>query len=160
MPDGKNDLALWNALNRLVMDYWAEVDENGGQQAHQYYEPNGLYAIGNNRFEGAEKIAAFYARRRYGTVLTRHLVCNLRVFGEAERHARTTGLMSLYRADGMSPFQGARPPAMIADFEARCALGDDKLWRLQSHVLRPVFIGTDRPFSLMIDPERLRARSA
>jgi hypothetical protein len=35
--------------------------------------------------------------------------------------------MSLYRADGNPPFQGARPPAMIADFEAQCVLGDDRL---------------------------------
>ena len=42
--------------------------------------------------------------------------------------------MSLYRADGRPPFQWARPPAMIADFEARCVLGDNGLWRFQSHV--------------------------
>jgi hypothetical protein len=39
--------------------------------------------------------------------------------------------MSLYRVDGSPPFQGARPPAMIADFEAQCVLGDDRLWRFQ-----------------------------
>jgi hypothetical protein len=37
--------------------------------------------------------------------------------------------MSLHRADGRSPFQWARPPAMIADFEVRCVLGDNGLWR-------------------------------
>ena len=88
----------------------------------------------------------------------RHIPCT-RDFRHARR-ARLVGVMSLYWADGRPPIDEARPLAMIADFEARCALGDDKLWRLQSHVLRPVFIGTDRPFSLMIDPERLRARSA
>jgi hypothetical protein len=25
---------------------------------------------------------------------------------------------------------------MIADLEAKCVLGDDRLWRFQSHVLR------------------------
>ena len=154
MPDG-DYLALWCALNRLMANYWAEVDENGGEKAHQFYVPDGHYAIGNNRFEGEEKIRAFYARRRYGTVMTRHLICNLRVFGEDERHARMAGVMSLYRADGRSPFQGARPPAMIADFEARCVLGDDRLWRFQSHVLRPIFVGSDVPISLSIDPQHL-----
>jgi len=42
-----NDLALWCALNRLISDYWADVDENGGQTAHEFYVPEGLYAIGN-----------------------------------------------------------------------------------------------------------------
>jgi len=75
-----DDLALWYALNRLMTNYWADVDSNGGAQAHEFYLPDALYAVGNNRFEGEEKICAFYARRRYGTVLTRHLVSNLRVF--------------------------------------------------------------------------------
>ena len=154
MPDG-DYLALWCALNRLMANYWAEVDENGGEQAHQFYVPDGHYAIGNNRFEGEEKIRAFYARRRYGTVMTRHLICNLRVFGEDERHARMAGVMSLYRADGRSPFQGARPPAMIADFEARCMLGDDRLWRFQSHVLLPFIVGSDLPASIVIKPQTL-----
>jgi hypothetical protein len=44
---------------------------------------------------------------------------------------------------------------MIADFEAQCVLGDDRLWRFQSHVLRPIFVGSDVPISLSIDPQRL-----
>jgi hypothetical protein len=66
--------------------------------------------------------------------------------------------MSLYRADGRPPFQWARPPAMIADFEARCVLGDNGLWRFQSHVLRPIFVGSDLPASISIDPQRLKER--
>ena len=85
----------------------------------------------------------------------RHLVDNPRVFRDDARHARAAGVMSLYRADGSPPFQGARPPAMIADFEAQCVLGDDRLWRFQSHVLRPIFVGSDVPISLSIDPQRL-----
>jgi hypothetical protein len=61
--------------------------------------------------------------------------------------------MSLYRADGSAPFQGARPPAMIADFEVQCVLGEDQLWRFQSHVLRPIFVGSDLSISLSIDPQ-------
>jgi hypothetical protein len=41
----------------------------------------------------------------------------------------------------------------------KCVLGDDRLWRFQSHTLRPIFVGRDHPFSLTIDPDRLRARS-
>jgi hypothetical protein len=63
--------------------------------------------------------------------------------------------MSLYRADGRPPFQRARPPAMIADFEAHCVFGDDRLWRFQSHVLHPIFVGSDLPASISIDPQRL-----
>ena len=34
MPD-TDDLALWYALNRLMTNYWAEVDSNGRAQAHE-----------------------------------------------------------------------------------------------------------------------------
>jgi hypothetical protein len=150
-----DELALWCALNRLMANYWAEVDESGGRQAHEFYLPDAVYAIGNNRFEGRDKIAAFYERRRHGRIMTRHVLSNQRAFDDGETQARMTGLMSLYRADGKSPFQGARPPAMIADFEARCVLGDDRQWRFQSHVLRPFIVGNDLPASIMINPRSL-----
>ena len=147
-----DDLALWCALNRLMADYWADVDENGGREAHEFYVLDAVYVTGNNRFEGRDKIAAFYERRRHSAIMTRHLLCNLRTYGDDDHHARVVGLMSLYRADGKSPFQGARPPSMIADFEARCVLGDDRQWRFQSHRLRPFIVGTDMPASIMINP--------
>jgi len=151
-----NDLALWYALNRLMTNYWADVDDDGGSQAHRFYLPDALYAVGNNRFEGEDKIRAFYAwRRRRGNAITRHLIGNLRVFWDDTRHARMVGVMSLYRADGRPPFQGVRPPAMIADFEAQCVLGEDQEWRFQSHVLRPIFVSSDFPASISIDTQRL-----
>ncbi len=154
MMDG-DDLALWFALNRLMAEYWADVDENGGLDAHEFYLPDGVYAIGNSRFEGRDKIAAFYARRRHGKIMTRHVLSNLRTADDARPRARILGLMSLYRAEGGSAFQGARPPAMIADFEARCTLGDDGRWRFESHTLRPFFVGSDMPASIMIRPQML-----
>jgi hypothetical protein len=151
-----DDLALWYALNRLMTNYWADVDHNGGEQAHEFYLPEALYVVGRNRFEGAEKIRAFYARRRQrGNTTTRHLIDNLRVFRADAQYARTVGVMSLYRADGRPPFQLTRPPAMIADFEAQCVLDGDGIWRFQSHILRPIFVGSDLPASISIDPQRL-----
>jgi hypothetical protein len=151
-----DDPALWYALNRLIVNYWADVDDNGGGHAHEFYVPEALYTVGDNCFEGAEKIRAFYARRRqHGTISTRHLIGNIRVFREDERQARAVGVMTLYRADGPPPIERMRPPSMIADFEARCALGDERVWRMQSHVIRPIFVGSDRPASISINPDRL-----
>jgi hypothetical protein len=151
-----DDLALWYALNRLMTNYWADVDDDGGRRAHEFYLPDALYAVGNNRYEGEEKIRAFYARRRQLDIATtRHLVGNLRVFRDDARRARSIGVTTLYRADGKPPFRGARPPAMIADFEAQCVLDDDGVWRLQSHVLHPIFVSTDVPASIVIDPKRV-----
>ena len=150
-----DEQTLWYALNRLIADYWAEVDHNDGVRAHEFYLPDGLYVIGNNRFEGQDKIKAFYDRRRHGIVATRHLVANMRVFAEDGSQARLLGLMSLFRADGRSPFQGARPPAMIADIEAQCVLGPDGRWRFRLHQLQPFIIGSDMPASIMINPRSL-----
>ena|SRR5215469_14679871 len=150
-----DDLPLWCALNRLIVNYWAEVDNNAGREAHEFYFPNALYAVGNNRFEGVEKIRAFYTRRRqFSEPTTRHLVTNLRLLKDDEPPV-VVGLMSLYRADGRPPIQGVRPPAMIADFEARCASAEDGSWRFQSHLLRPIFVSSDLPASISIDPRRL-----
>jgi hypothetical protein len=151
-----DDLAMWYALNRLITNYWADVDDNGGSQAHEFYLPDALYAVGLNRFEGEEKIRAFYDRRRQReSTTTRHLIANLRVFRDDARRARMIGVMSLYRTDGHPPILQAKPAAMIADFEAECVLGNGQLWRFQSHVLRPIFVGSDLPFSVSIDPQRL-----
>jgi hypothetical protein len=150
-----DDLALWCALNRFMAEYWAEVDEHAGQRAHEFYLPDGVYVIGNNRFEGRDKIAAFYERRGHGSVMTRHLLANLRTIGDGPEEGRVLGLMSLYRADGKSPFQGARPPAMIADFEARCVRDPGGHWHFRSHVLRPFIVGNDLPASIMINPRNL-----
>ncbi len=156
MTADTDDLSLWYALNRLISDYWADVDQHGGSLAHEFYLPNALYAVGNNRFEGSDKIRAFYARRRqFGNSSTRHLVDNLRVWREDAREGRAAGIMSLYRADGRPPILGVKPPSMIADFEARCVHGDDATWRFRSHLLRPIFVGSDLPASIAIDPQRL-----
>src|SRR5262249_9136716 len=67
-----SDLALWCALNRLIADYWADVDEYDGQTAHYFYFSNGLYVIGKKRFEGQEQIEVFEGGGCYITVMTHH----------------------------------------------------------------------------------------
>ena len=38
-----DDLALWYALNRLMTNYWADVDGNSGSQAHEFYHESPLF---------------------------------------------------------------------------------------------------------------------
>jgi hypothetical protein len=157
MPE-LDELTLWYALNRLIIGYWDDVDRNGGSRAHEFYLPDALYSVGDNRFVGVDNIRAFYERRRErGNATTRHLINNLLVFPNGALRARMVGTMSLYRADGHPPIDESRPLSMIADFEAWCVLGDDRQWRLESHVLRPIFIGSNRPFSITVDSARVRA---
>jgi len=151
-----DDVALWYALYRLTTNYWFEVDYNGGADAHDFYVADGLFSVGDNRFEGQDKIRAYYAwRQRRGFITARHLVNNLRVLPTGEDHVRLVGVLSLYRADGRPPFQGERPPMLVADIEAECVRGEDQRWRYQSHLLRPLFVGRDIPHSISIDPQFL-----
>lgn len=155
MPD-TDDVALWYALYRLMTNYWFEVDFNGGGNAHEFYVAEGLFAVGDNRFQGHQEIRAFYAwRQRRGYTTSRHLLNNLQVLSEDEQHVRVICVLSNYRADGRPPFVGERPPMLVADVRADCLRGEDRQWRYQSHVLQPIFVGRDIPHSISIDPKFL-----
>ena len=151
-----DDVALWYELYRFATNYWYEVDFNGGRRAHEFYVPDGVFAVGDNRFEGNDQIRAYYTwRQRRGHITSRHLLNNLQVFPADEDHARQIGVLCLYRADGRPPFQGERPPMLVADITADCVRGKDKVWQFQSHVLRPLFVGRDLPHSISVDPQFL-----
>jgi len=155
MPD-TDEVVLWYALYRLTTNYWFEVDFNGGGNAHDFYVPDGLFAVGDNLFQGHDQIRAYYAwRQRRGHTTARHLVDNLQVLPSDEQHVRLIGVLSLYRADGRPPFVGERPPMLVADVRADCVRGEDKRWRYEAHRLHPIFVGRDIPHSISIDPKFL-----
>jgi len=156
LVDGAPGAALWNALNHLETSYWFDVDQQGGSRAHEFYVADGLFAVGENRFAGHDRIRAFYEwRRRRGPMTTRHLINNLQVVSVDAHHARVMAVLSLYRANGRPPIQGARPPCLIADVTGDCVRGEDQVWRYRSHVLQPIFVGSDIPLSMSIDTQVL-----
>src|SRR5205807_5731208 len=94
-----DQLLLWHALYELEARYWHEVDFNGGRNAHEFYQPDGLMVVGHNRFEGREKIREFYQWRERQTVnavssvkTMRHLISNFYVESADERRARVLGV--------------------------------------------------------------------
>jgi hypothetical protein len=150
------DMRLWHVLNRLESSYWREVDCNGGRQAHEFYTPDGLLAVGDNQFLGQQNIRAFYTwRRRRGLLTSRCLICNLQVVSSNESRASHTAILSLYKANDRPPIRGTKPPNLIADIKADCVRGDDGVWRYQSHRVLPVFVGTDVPLALSVDTQIL-----
>jgi hypothetical protein len=156
MPEIGDEAALWYALHCLETSYWHDVDSNEGHRAHEFYVSDGLFMVAENHFHGHDKIRAFYAwRRQRGYTTTRHLINNLQVVRQDGNRARLTGVVSLYRADGRPPFQGERPPMLIADLSADCVRGEDQVWRYVTHVLHPIFVGSDIPLSISIDTQIL-----
>ena len=98
MAPASNGLLLWHELYDLEVRYWYEVDCNGGADAHSFYTPDGIFAVGDNEFHGSERIRQFYAwrgRRGMETVrslrTTRHLISNLWVEATGEREAKASG---------------------------------------------------------------------
>jgi hypothetical protein len=84
---------------------------NGGRNAHEFYLPDGLYVVGQNRFVGHDQIRAFYARRaRRGPTTSRHLINNLQAFATDDHHARLVAALSVFRANGPPPVQRAPSP--------------------------------------------------
>jgi hypothetical protein len=62
----------------------------------------------------------------------------IRVFRADDHRARAVGVMSLNHTDGPPPIERMTPPSMIADFEAHGVVGEDRMWRLQSDVIRSI----------------------
>ena len=109
-----SDAGLWYALNRLETNYWWDVDLNGGRNAHEFYLPDGLYVVGQNRFAGHDQIRAFYGwRARRGSTTSRHLISNLTVFATDDRHARLVAALSLF--SGERPSAGATRALPVPD---------------------------------------------
>ena len=162
---------LWHALHRLEVAYWHDVDFNEGRTAHEFFTPDGVKIVGNNRFEGREEIREFYEWRGRqngaevahnlelgisGTKAVRHLISNLCVTSTSERSASMLGMVFFYGGVAYPSKHQSTPAIMVADLINECALNEDNVWRYKSHTLRPVFMSKETPPELLIDPTFLK----
>jgi hypothetical protein len=153
---GNSDIAIWFALYHLETAHWHDVDFDGGRNAHELYCHDGVLAVGANRFKGRHGIKLFYEwRRSRGEMTSRHIITNMMVNAHEERRASASGVITIHRGKGAQPIERGNVPALVADFTSDCVLGPDNIWRYASHLLDPVFIGSDVPLSLAIDPRYL-----
>ena len=88
----------------------------------------------------------------------RHLISNLQVFETDDGQARLVAALSLFRANGRPPVQVAHPLVLIADVVGECVRDENGTWRYRSHVINPVFVGTDLPLGLAFDTRFLAKR--
>ena len=160
-----DELLLWHALHRLEVTYWYDVDFNEGRTAHEFFTPDGVKMVGDNRFEGREEIRAFYKWRVRQKVATaarqlgisgvravRHLITNLYIAQSSERCATVRGMVIFY--GGKSMRQSNAP--MVGDLINECVLNEDNVWRFKSHTLRPIFMSYETPPSMEIDTNFLK----
>jgi hypothetical protein len=152
-----NDIEVWFALHQLESAYWYDVDFNGGKSVHELYVKDGVFVVGENRFEGEDGIRSFYEWRcQRSRTTTRHLISNSIVLAKEAERARWFCSVMVYQG----PRRGATVdlPALVADVRAECVLGADAQWRYASRVVEPVFLGPHTPLSLSIDPKYLASR--
>lgn len=133
-------------LVELESEYWYEVDHHWGCSAHEFYAPGGIFVIGDKRMSGQAEIRNFYQwRQGRGERTARHVVSNFLARVVDDRHAKLDCILSLYAADG-APVLESKPPIMIADVVCHyVAGGGGRDWLLESRVLRPIFMGGERP---------------
>ncbi len=155
------DLALWHALYSLMVRYWRDVDFNAGRKTHEFYQSNGVFVAGKNRFQGCDSIRGFYAwRERRGQAMTRHLISNFLVTAAEGARATAVGMMTLHRSDLLASGARGEVPILVADFTSECVRGEDGIWRLALHQVSPIFVSSDVPLSLAVDPSFLAATQA
>jgi hypothetical protein len=147
---------LWFEISRLATDYWRDVDFDGGTKAHEFFIEQGVFAVGQNRFEGRSDIKKYYCWRRWrGNICTRHVLSNVVVEPRPDRQATLHGVVTLYLGAGRPPFSRATVPALVADATCECARGPDGAWRFVSHVLDPIYLGEHVPMSLSVNTQFL-----
>jgi hypothetical protein len=129
------------ALQRLAIAYWYDVDHRGGDGAPDFYVADGIFGLASRTFVGRDKIRAFYAwRKTAGERTTRHVVTNFMLIDAEEASASFTCIVSVFGAAG-KPVLESKPPAMIADVAAACVRGDDGAWRFRAQIMKTIFSG-------------------
>src|SRR5690606_22253635 len=101
-------------LEALAVEYWYEVDVNGGGRAHAFYTEDATFTTSIKTRRGREAIRDFYtAREQRGPRVSLHVVQNFRVVLNGPNRAYCDYIMSLYAADG-EPVLPSKPAIMIA----------------------------------------------
>ena len=126
-------------VERLNVDYWYDVDRLDGANAHDFYEPEGVFTTSIRSRTGRQAIADFYRGRQDGRVRTaRHVISNQRIDVTDNDHATADWILLLYAADG-APVLPSEPAIMIADVHDVCRRQPDGRWLYVSRTITPIF---------------------
>ncbi len=129
-----------------MVDYWYEVDLNGGAGVSQMYVEDGVFHAGPGKpLVGRAAIEHFYTwRQDRGARTSRHVITNFRAEFSDDTHASTYCVMMLYAADG-KPLLPSAPPIVLADLIDDCVKCEDGKWRYTKRNFVPLFMGGVAP---------------
>ena len=126
--DPVQKLVIAQEIHDRLLDYWREVDENGGRQAGSYWTEDAIWEAPARTFKGRAEIQSFFDwRLTRGDRLAFHMVANLKTIVESETRASSTWYLVLYAADG-KPIQPSSAPTQIAAIEDRWSRSGDAPW--------------------------------
>lgn len=132
-------LALRYELEALAIDFWHDVDADGGRDAASYYVDDALFVTSLREYRGRAAIHDFYNRREQrGPRVSLHLVQNFRIEPQGAGRVRCEYIMSLFAADGEPPLP-SRPAIMVAIAQEIVARQPDGRWLYESRRLQPQF---------------------
>jgi hypothetical protein len=132
-------VALRSELEALTIEYWHDVDANGGAAAPQFYVDEGVYATTVREYRGRAAIETFYGQRRArGSRVSLHLVNNFRIERCTDARAHCQYILSLLAADGV-PVLPSRPAILVAIVDEVFVKQAEGSWLFESHRITPMF---------------------
>jgi ketosteroid isomerase-like protein len=132
-------LALRQQLESLAIEYWHEVDMNGGARAPGYYTDDAVFGTSAREYHGRAAIEEFYwGRPARPARVSLHLMQNFRIEVESPGKAQCHYFLSLFAADG-EPVLPSQPAVMIAAVHEIVRRQPDGIWRYLSRKVRPLF---------------------
>jgi len=129
-----------------IVDYWYEVDNNGGHgTSPRFYTEDGIFHAGNTPIQGHQAIEEFLVRRvSRGPRTARHIVSNFRPRFDGETGATTQCTLVIYAADGTPPLP-LPVPLGVFDLVDRWEKQADGRWLIADRKFLTVFSSNIAP---------------
>ena len=132
-------------LEAQLIDYWHEIDVEGGAEAGRYYTEDAVFDGGEAIYNGRAKIEQFYAwRRARGQRTSVHAIANYRPVFDGPDKAVCTWYMLLYAADG-APVLPTHPPINLALVTDHMIRREDGFWLCTARKFDALFMGGTPP---------------
>lgn len=134
-------LVIAHEIEQQLLDYWREVDENGGRKAGSFWTEDAVWVAPARTFNGRAEIQSFFDwRLTRGDRLAFHAVSNLKTIVDSATQASSSWYLMLFAADGRPP-QASKPPEQIAGIEDRWSRSEDGVWLCAHRKFKVLFEG-------------------
>ncbi len=133
-----------STVMRLVHEFARRIDFAAGVGVELLFTEDGYLEFDGRSSRGRPEIMrAYAARRARGPRTARHVVTNVRIFGDDRGVVGGQSIMLVFGADGHPPFDFASPIAVADVFDVYSLVDNEVL--IARRVITPVFVDSERP---------------